>query len=73
LESVNGMPKIKLIEKPKQGKKTQREAEFEIGLAEKVLRKSRTWTLPADSKYLFKDGSIIEKSKNVQREETKKK
>lgn len=54
---------ITLIEKPKEGKKITREFKADQKLAEKMLRKSRSWTLPEKSNYVFKDRALILKSK----------
>lgn len=55
------MAKVKLETVEKEGKKSYSK-EYEQELAEKVLRKSKGWKL-ADSRYDFKDGTLIEKSK----------
>ncbi len=59
------MANVKLITIPKEGdKRKPRTQEFEQGLAEKVMRKSKNWKLPDDSKFVFKDGALIPKKKD---------
>lgn len=50
------------LETVKKGDIPSRSQSFEQGLAEKVLRKSKNWRLPEDSKYVFKDNSLILKA-----------
>lgn len=59
---------VTLIEKPKKGKDKQREFKADQKLAEKMLRKSRSWTLPENSPYVFKDGALVPKAKNAKTE-----
>ena len=58
---------VRIIEKPKEGKATQRKMDLSIERAEKVLKKSKGWTLPDDSKYVFKDGALLIKGEKTKR------
>lgn len=54
---------IELVTLPKNKDRKPRTQKFDKDLAEKVLRKSKNWKIPEGSKYIFKDGVILEKSK----------
>lgn len=58
---------VRLIEKPKEGKDVQRKMDLSIERAEKVLKKSKGWTLPDDSKHVFKDGALLIKGEKTRR------
>lgn len=56
------MAKVLLKTVPKKGSESYSK-EFDSELAEKVLRKSKNWELPGDSKHEFKDGVLTLKGK----------
>lgn len=42
--------------------------EYDVEVAEKILRKSKSWSLDKDSNMTFKDGVIIPKAKPKKKE-----
>ena len=62
---------VKLIEKPKEGKNIQRIMSVSQEQAERILKKSKGWTLPNDSKYTFKDGALLLKGEKSRRKKPK--